>query len=320
MPRRLSTFATIFLTIFPSLAFAQSRVTELIGFARTWLGLLVYIVIGIAVILFFWGIIKYVIAGASNEEGRQQGRNLIIYGIAGIFVMVSIWGLVYLIGAVLGVGIGGGGNAVTPALPGGDLALSGSSALIDIITKIGGWIADLAILLIGLALVLFLWGVARYVASGADEEKRTEARNLIVYGVIGLFSMVAIWGLVYLVGATIGVNIGGGSTVPQITTSELGGGAEMTTCPAWDPAGGQTSFTAFVCLILKVLKPIPPILIALAVLYFFWGIAKYMNSGGDAEKLQNGRITIIYGILGMFVLVAVWGIVYLVQKELGLNL
>lgn len=322
-------FSKIFaLTVFllPTLAFAADNISTLITQAGTWLGLLVYVVIGIAVILFFWGIIKYVISGANNEEGRREARDLIVYGIIGIFVMVAIWGLVYLIGAILGVTIGG--TTQTPDFPGGGLAPSGSSTLLDIIAKIGGWIASIAILLIGLALVLFLWGVARYVASGADEEKRTEARRLITYGVMGLFVMVAIWGLVYLVGQTLGVQIGAGSTVPQVTGINIGkigldsqdvtiSGTAMTTCEDW--SAGARSFKAFVCLILKILKPIPPILVSLAVLYFFWGIAKYMNAGDDAEKMQNGRTTIIYGILGMFVIIAVWGIVYLVQAELGLG-
>ena len=318
---------TIFLLTIPSFVSAQNQINTLITSAKTWLGLLVYIAIGIAVVLFFWGIIKYVVAGAGNEEGKQQARNLIVYGIVGLFVMVSIWGLVYFLSATLGIGIGG--TPPIPQLPGGGLApAAGGSALIAIITKIGGWISSIVTLLIGLALVLFLWGIARYIASGADEERRTEARRLIVYGVIGLFSMVAIWGLVYFVGAPLGVGIGGGVTPPpQITSIDLGNigangtnvtitGTAMTTCDDW---ATTKSFKAFVCLVLKILKPIPPILIALAVLYFFWGIAKYMNSGGDAEKLQNGRITIIYGILGMFVLIAVWGLVYLIQGELGLG-
>ncbi|HEY9584834.1 MAG TPA: hypothetical protein VJI33_04685 [Candidatus Paceibacterota bacterium] len=321
------------LVILPSVTFADG-VTDIIKLAGYWLSLLVYIVIGIAMVLFFWGVIKYVIAGSGNEEGKQQARNLIIYGIAGIFVMVAIWGIVYFLASLFGVGIGG--TPVVPNLPASGLAPTsgGGSLLIGLIVKIGGWIARIVTLLIGLALVLFLWGVARYVASDADEEKRTEARRFIAYGIMGMFVMIAIWGLVYFISSALGVGIGGNIDITkvQVTNINIGNigpgnqpvsvtGTALTSCPVWNPGSTNpqnTSFIAFVCLILKILKPIPPILISLALLYFFWGVAKYMNAGGDAEKLQNGRITIIYGIIGMFVLIALWGLVYFVQSNLVL--
>ncbi len=53
-------------------------------------------------------------------------------------------------------------------------------------------------LIIAIALVVFLVGVVRYITAGGDPEKRSEARNVMIYGVIGLFVMVAVWGLVNL--------------------------------------------------------------------------------------------------------------------------
>ncbi|HBT81470.1 hypothetical protein A2757_00075 [Candidatus Giovannonibacteria bacterium RIFCSPHIGHO2_01_FULL_48_47] len=47
-----------------------------------------------------------------------------------------------------------------------------------------------------LATVVFLWGVILYITAGGDEEKRKEGRNYIIYGLIGLFVMVAVWGIV----------------------------------------------------------------------------------------------------------------------------
>ena len=283
--KHFSKFLALALVLLPSVALAQSTVDTLITAAFGWLSALVYIVIGIAMILFFWGIIKYVIAGSANEEGRRDGRNLIVYGIVGLFVMVAIWGLVYFVGGLLGIGIGG--TTAVPALPTpGTLPTGTDSTLVTIIKTIGGWIAQLAVLMIAFALVAFLWGVTKYIASGADEEKRTNARNLIVYGVIGLFAMVAVWGLVYFIGNTIGVQPGSSlTTVPQVDNISILNqngsnpavsitGTAMTSCSTtWNPSSNSVSFMAFVCLILTILNPIPPILLGLAVLYFFWGIA-----------------------------------------------
>ncbi|MFA4890525.1 MAG: hypothetical protein WC587_02760, partial [Candidatus Paceibacterota bacterium] len=40
--------------------------------------------------------------------------------------------------------------------------------------------------LIGIAVVLFLYGIIKYVSSGDDEAKRKEAKNYIVYGIVVL--------------------------------------------------------------------------------------------------------------------------------------
>jgi len=53
-------------------------------------------------------------------------------------------------------------------------------------------------LLIAVAVVIFLAGVVKYITAGGDEEKRKEARNTMIYGIVGLFVMVAVWGLVWL--------------------------------------------------------------------------------------------------------------------------
>lgn len=54
-------------------------------------------------------------------------------------------------------------------------------------------------LIFGVAIVLFLWGIAKaYFLSGDDSDSRKEGRNLIIWGVIALFIMIAFWGFVNL--------------------------------------------------------------------------------------------------------------------------
>ena len=80
--KHFSKFLALALVLLPSVALAQSTVNTLITAAFGWLSALVYIVIGIAMILFFWAF-QIVFAGSANEEGRRDGRNLIVYGIVG---------------------------------------------------------------------------------------------------------------------------------------------------------------------------------------------------------------------------------------------
>lgn len=51
-------------------------------------------------------------------------------------------------------------------------------------------------LILGAAVVYFLWNVFGFVMSAGDSEKRAEKQGGIVYGIIGIAVMVSVWGLV----------------------------------------------------------------------------------------------------------------------------
>lgn len=70
-------------------------------------------------------------------------------------------------------------------------------------------------IVISLAVIYFIWGVVQYVTAG-DEEKRKTGRDHMIYGVIGLFVIVSIWGLVGLLGTATGVGQGGTVPLPTI--------------------------------------------------------------------------------------------------------
>jgi hypothetical protein len=59
----------------------------------------------IALLLFFWGIVKYL---WSVGAGKEEGKKIMIWGIVALFVMSSIWGLVSFIGTSLGITAGTG--------------------------------------------------------------------------------------------------------------------------------------------------------------------------------------------------------------------
>jgi L-cystine uptake protein TcyP (sodium:dicarboxylate symporter family) len=73
-------------------------------------------------------------------------------------------------------------------------------------------------LITGLALLVFIWGVFRYISAGSDRNRITEARNFIIFGIIGLFVMFSVWGLVNLLIQTAGLN-STQPTAPQFQTN-----------------------------------------------------------------------------------------------------
>ena len=62
-----------------------------------------------------------------------------------------------------------------------------------------------------------------------------------------------------------------------------------------------------------------PVVIALAVLYFFWGLAQYVLYSGDEGKKEEGRNIMIYGIIALFVMVSVWGLIGILQRTFGVQ-
>ena len=69
------------------------------------------------------------------------------------------------------------------------------------------------------------------------------------------------------------------------------------------------TFSSIADNIAEALLLLIPILFILATIVFIWGIILYVTAGGDEEKRKEGRKFIIYGLIGLFVMVAVWGIV-----------
>jgi high-affinity K+ transport system ATPase subunit B len=75
-----------------------------------------------------------------------------------------------------------------------------------------GMIKTLVPLVVGLTLLYFIWGIFRLVQSNS-EDSRKEAIGVITYGVVSLFVMVSVWGLVSILTSTF---FGGGLIVPQL--------------------------------------------------------------------------------------------------------
>ncbi len=61
-----------------------------------------------------------------------------------------------------------------------------------------------------------------------------------------------------------------------------------------------------------------PIVSALALLYFFWGLAKFILAQGNEDKKSEGRSVMTWGILALFVMVSIWGIINFFASDLGL--
>ncbi len=100
--------------LFPALALAQTTTSPglfgILNLATRFLNAVLALFVLVAVVVFFWGLIKYLY---SVDEKKHEGLQTMIWGIIAIFVMVSIWGLVRILQQT--IGISPTDTALTPA-------------------------------------------------------------------------------------------------------------------------------------------------------------------------------------------------------------
>ena len=73
-----------------------------------------------------------------------------------------------------------------------------------------------------------------------------------------------------------------------------------------------------ICRIGAVLSTIDPVLIVLGVVYFVWGVVRYVIADSEEVKAK-GKDTMIYGIIGLAVIIGMWGLVGIVIRTFGIN-
>lgn len=61
-----------------------------------------------------------------------------------------------------------------------------------------------------------------------------------------------------------------------------------------------------------------PVLITLAVVYFIWGVIQYTVST-DEEAKKGARGKIISGLIGLFVILAFWGIISVITRTFNVG-
>jgi len=87
-----------------------------------------------------------------------------------------------------------------------------------------------------------------------------------------------------------------------------------------DTASNNTS--AFDTLLSKILSnvvtPIIYLLFALAVVYFLLGMIKFLQNVDNVQKRAEGQQNMIWGVVGIFIMVSAKGIINVILSTLGL--
>ena len=101
--------------------------------------------------------------------------------------------------------------------------------------------------------------------------------------------------------------------MPVIVLAQVTGGV-----PTVCTGGAITTIQGLLCKAAEILGAILPILIALGVVYFVFGVITYVIAS-DEEAKKKGRDRIIGGIIGLAVIIGVWGLVTILNNTFGLG-
>ncbi len=102
----------------------------------------------------------------------------------------------------------------------------GSGGLWNLFSIVMDFLSQAVIVLVALAVVFFLYGILKYITAGDDEEKRSKMKNVMIYGIIGLFVMISFWGIVNILINTFELDTTPYVDVPYFDSSGSGSGSE----------------------------------------------------------------------------------------------
>jgi len=62
-----------------------------------------------------------------------------------------------------------------------------------------------------------------------------------------------------------------------------------------------------------------PLIFALAVAMFVWGVVQFVINSSEEAKKEKGKQFMVWGIIALTVMVCVWGLVAILGNTFGVN-
>lgn len=75
-------------------------------------------------------------------------------------------------------------------------------------------------------------------------------------------------------------------------------------------------FNYFTC---TIFKAIIPLLFSLATVGFIWGVIQYFLNADNEEKRKKGKSYMVWGLVALFVMFSMWGLVNILTDTFGLK-
>jgi hypothetical protein len=112
----------------------------------------------------------------------------------------------------------------------------------------------------------------------------------------------------HILGIVVGVGL---LTGAQLAFAQTGDGS---ICPA-QPGSLKEMMLYAICLLRLGI----PLLVTAGVVFFLYGIVVFIFNSANPEKKAQGAQMMIWGIVGLFVMVSIWGLVQIFRSTFGFN-
>lgn len=68
-----------------------------------------------------------------------------------------------------------------------------------------------------------------------------------------------------------------------------------------------------------IINPLIVLLFALALVLFLWGLAQFLLNPEDSSGRENAKRKIVWGVIGLFIMVSAYGILNIFLRTLGID-
>ena len=164
--------------------------------------------------------------------------------------------------------------------------LGSGSTFTTLIQGVIDWAIDIGILI---AVVMIIWSGFLFMTSEGNEDKVTKAKKSLTWALVGLIVLL----------------IGGGWI--DIIKDLLGVGAS---------AGAADSYYDKIFILVKYFFGLA---LALGIGYMIWGGISWMTAGGDDEKLNTAKKNLLYGLIGVAIIIGVYTLITIVANFFGVT-
>ena len=89
--------------------------------------------------------------------------------------------------------------------------------------------------------------------------------------------------------------------------------------PALAAAQQLANVKSLISSIKEIVAMVIPIVFALILVYFFWGLGTFVLAAGDEDKGKKAKGVMLWGIIALFVAASVWGIVGFIGQSIGVE-
>ncbi|NTV22328.1 MAG: hypothetical protein HGB03_02055 [Candidatus Yonathbacteria bacterium] len=76
------------------------------------------------------------------------------------------------------------------------------------------------------------------------------------------------------------------------------------------------TFSELATMLVEIIDVAVPVIVTLALVAFLFGLAKMLFSAGDSASYSEGSKIMVYGIVSLFVIVALWGLIEVAQQTI----